>query len=86
MLALLSGASPKSCKHGPVVRLHKGSWRLNVQGQVDSTLLVHVEGYEAGNLLTQGMMIHCDETELVQLHFGTRGTEPYITVTAEKVA
>jgi hypothetical protein len=86
MLALLSGASPKSCKHGPVVRLHKGSWRLNVQGQVDSSLLVHVEGYECSNLLLHGMMLHCEETELVQLFFGVRGTEPYITVTAEKVA
>lgn len=85
-LALLSGASPRTCKHGPVVRLHKGSWRLNVQGQQDSSLLMHVEGYECSNLVFEGMMIHCVATELVQLHFGVRGQEQYITVIAKKVA
>ena len=86
-LALLSGASPRNCKHGPVVRLHKGSWRLNVQGMEDSSLLMHVEGYDCSNLVHHGMMVHCpDETELVQLSFGVRGTEKYITVIAEKVA
>lgn len=85
-LALLSGASPRTCKHGPVVRLHKGSWRLNVQGQQDSSLLVHVEGYECSNLVQHGMMLNCEGTELVQLSFGVRGSEDYITVIAEKVA
>jgi hypothetical protein len=85
-LALLSGANPRSCKHGPAVRLHPGSWRLDVQGQVDSSLLVHVEGYECSNLLTQGMQLYCEETQVVQLTFGLRGTESYITVIAEKVA
>lgn len=84
-LALLSGASPRSCKHGPAVRLHKGSWRLNMQGVVDSSLLLHVEGYECSNLAQHGMVIPCEQTEIVQLSFGIRGTEQYITVIAEKV-
>jgi hypothetical protein len=85
-LALLSGANPRSCKHGPAVRLHAGSWRLNVQGMEDSSLLMHVEGYDASNLVHHGMMLDCKETEVVQLHFGVRGKESYITVIAEKVA
>jgi hypothetical protein len=85
-LALLSGASPRSCKHGPAVRLHAGDWRLNVQGMKDSSLLLHVEGYAASNLAADGMMLHCEQTEIVQLSFGVRGSESYITVIAEKVA
>jgi|GraSoiStandDraft_4_1057263.scaffolds.fasta_scaffold44309_5 hypothetical protein len=86
-LALLSGANPRTCKHGPAVRLHEGSWRLNVQGLVDSSLLMHVEGYEASNLIHNGMMIPVNgETAIVQLSFGVRGSEDYITVIAEKVA
>ncbi len=86
-LALLSGANPRSCKHGPAVRLHEGSWRLSVQGMVDSNLLMHVEGYEASNIIHDGMMIPVvGETAIVQLSFGVRGSEQYITVIAEKVA
>lgn len=83
-LALLSGASPRTCKHGPVVRLLPGTWRLNVQGMVDSSLLMHVEGYEASNLVVDGMHLNCETTELVQLSFGVRGKEDYITVIAER--
>lgn len=86
-LALLSGASPRTCKHGPAVRLIPGKWRLNVQGMVDSSLLMHVEGYEASNLVHHGMNLpEVDETIIVQLSFGIRGSESYITVIAEKVA
>ena len=86
-LALLSGANPRSCKHGPAVRLHKGSWRLNVQGLIDSSLTMHVEGYEASNAIYDGMMLHAEhQTEIVQLNFSVRGSEQYITVIAEKVA
>lgn len=85
-LALLSGANPRSCKHGPAVRLHPGKWRLNVQGLEDSVLLMHVEGYECSNLAHHGMIINCDEAEVVRLSFGVRGNEKYITVIADKVA
>lgn len=85
-LALLSGANPRSCKHGPVVRLAPGKWRLDVQGIVDSTLLLHVTGYECSNIAHSGMVINCEDTEEVQLSFGLRGTEQYLTVIAERVA
>ena len=85
-LALLSGASPRHCVNGPAVRLHKGSWRLNIQGIVDSKLSLGVEGYEASNDAYDGMMIHCEDTEIVSLSFAVRGNEPYITAIAEKVA
>jgi hypothetical protein len=83
-LALLSGANPRSCKHGPAVRLFPGKWRLNVQGMVDSNLLVHVEGYDASNLVHHGMVLNCENVEIVQLSFGVRGTEQYISVIAER--
>lgn len=86
-IALLSGASPRSCKHGPVVRLIPGSWRLNVQGLKDSSIVMHVEGYEATNEIANGMRLpETSETLIVQLSFGKRGTEEYITVIAERVA
>lgn len=85
-IALLCGASPRSCKHGPVVRLVPGKWRLSVQGLEDSSLLMHVEGYECSNLVHHGMVVNCDEAEAVQLSFGVRGNEQYITVLADKVA
>lgn len=85
-LALLSGASPRHCVSGPAVRLHKGSWRLNIQGIVDSKLNLNVEGYECSNAAYEGMMIQCEETEVVCLSFAVRGNEPYITAIAEKVA
>ena len=86
-IALLSGASPRSCKHGPAVRLVPGSWRLNVHGIIDSSILMHVEGYEASNVIHHGMELpELRETAVVQLSFGVRGSEQYITVIAEKVA
>lgn len=85
-LALLSGASPRHCASGPAVRLHKGLWRLNIQGIVDSKLRLDVEGYEASNDAYEGMLIHCENTEIVCLSFAVRGNEPYITAIAEKVA
>ena len=84
-IALLSGANPRSCKHGPVVRLLPGNWRIHVQGIVDSQLLLHVDGADA-RLLGASGMFHCVDVAQVQLHFGNRGNEEYITVTAERVA
>lgn len=55
-----------------------------MQGMVDSSLLMHVEGYEASNLVVDGMHLNCETTELVQLSFGVRGKEDYITVIAER--
>jgi hypothetical protein len=83
-LALLSGASPRTCKHGPVVRLTPGPWRLNVQGLKDSTLLLYVRGRDNSALAHHGLLVVCDGTEEVQLSFGTRGNEDFITVIAEK--
>jgi len=85
-IALLSGANPRNCKHGPVVRLLPGSWRLNVQGIVDSQLLVHVEGQPDALLISNGIIVKSDNVNVVQLSFGIRGNEEYITVIAEKVA
>jgi hypothetical protein len=47
---------------------------------------MHVEGYAASNLVHNGLILNCEKTEIVQLSFGVRGNEQYITVTAEKVA
>ncbi len=81
-IALLSGANPKSCKVGPVVRLIKGSWSINVQGLVDSILSLHIGDQE---LVGNSQAITLDKLELVQLKFVNRGTEPYITAFAEKI-
>jgi hypothetical protein len=85
-LALLIGANPRSCKHGPAVRLISGKWRLNVQGLEDSSLLLHVKGCVCNDLVQHGMVISCVEPQEIQLHFGVRGNEKYITVVANKVA
>jgi len=83
MIALLSGADPQRCGVGPTVRLRSGTWRLNVQGLVDSKLVMHVQGYETANEIYNLQKIYIDSPEYVTLRFSVRGSEKYITVLAE---
>ena len=83
-IALLTGASPKSCTVGPTVRLHSGKWRLVTNGLVDSkisfvldatTPISHDKDVE---LLIDGPCI-------ISTLFKDRGTEQFISVYAELV-
>lgn len=86
-LALLVGADPKTCTHGPRVRVLAGKWRLDVHGIEDSILIMHVEGDNKMELeVLNGIHFICNENEKVQVQFSKRGKEKYVSVIAEKVA
>lgn len=82
-IALLSGANPKSCKVGPVVRLIPGSWNINIQGMNDSELALYVDGFM--HLVGKTLELSLIKVAHVQFKFMKRGTEPYITAFAERI-
>ncbi len=86
-LALLSGASPLTCKQGPVVRLQAGTWEFSIDGLVDSELSINRNSYpDQSELLKHGAQISCIDAIEVRVDFNKRGNERYITVNATRVA
>lgn len=83
-LALLVGAIPRRCLAGPTVRLLPGVHLIHIEGQVDSTLCILVEGDT--NELLHGMRLRLEEPADVRVDFSKRGSESFINVMAEKVA
>lgn len=84
-LALLSGASPKTCGVGPVVRLTEGDYSIHVQGKTDSELALCVDGVIDPLHLIDRAGFCTDKPVRVQVMFTKRGTESYINVLAENV-
>jgi hypothetical protein len=81
-IALLAGASPRTCDVGPKVRLGKGTWNILFDGVVDSTLVM-VKDQVTSSPIEHGLALDLTETTTVALVFKERGTESFITVTAE---
>lgn len=82
-LALLSGASPRTCQQGPVVRLLSGNYAIHIHGKNDSELALSVDGIVDPMHLFHGAGLLLDKAVSVQVMFVKRGTEPYISILAE---
>ena len=88
MLALLSGANPRTSKGGPVVRLLAGSWELLIDGLIDTQLFIceQSQGLATRRTANHGLLINCLDVTEVKIEFGERGNEKYITVNAKRIA
>lgn len=81
-IALLIGA-PHSSSGGGKVRLMAGSWIIKIKGLIDSKLHIEVDDVRVP-LEPDHKLVLCQGSE-ANVTWCHRGTEPYISVTAEKV-
>lgn len=79
-IALLIGA-PKSSAGGGKVRLRAGAWLIKIRGLVDSKLHLIIDELSIP-LLPDHKLSLSNPTEAI-VSFSERGTEDYVTVTAE---
>lgn len=94
-LALLSGANPRVCKDGPVVRLSSGKWRIDFEGVRESVLWIQLtskpferqdEDQVVPLPITDGHEVTLHIPSNARVIFQHRGSEPFISVMAQKVA
>jgi hypothetical protein len=81
-VALLLGAIPVDELCGPRVMLRKGTWKVEVEGLVDSYLALYLDG--VGIDIDNHIILK--EQNTVQLTIKTAGTEKFISAFAVKHA
>lgn len=85
-LALLSGASPLTCKQGPVVRLQAGTWEISVDGLIDSVLVLHRNFHTENVRINHGRIFTLHDACEAKVEFVERGSERHISINVKKVA
>ena len=86
-LALLSGATPRTCARGPFVRLQRGRWKLECSGLDDSRLNLNIMVNDHLPLnITRDLEFDMQQSGDVQVEFEGRGNEKHISIFVTKVA
>ena len=83
-LALLAGASPQRSSDGPISRLIAGSYLIHIEGLLDSILTLDVNGIR--QQLHHECKLNLSKHSDVQVKFGDRGSESFLSVIATRVA
>lgn len=95
MLALLSGANPRTAADGPSVRLAKGTWKVHFDGVVDTDLIIVMtskpfvrqdEDMVVPFPIKNGHELNLEQPATVRLMWHKRGSENFVSVSVEKVA
>jgi len=81
-IALLIGANPKTAKRGPTVVIGEGNWRIDVEGTVDSLLLLH---HPSGEMLINGRLVVIQGPAEIFVEVYKAGSEQFINVSASRI-